>query len=259
MIHFISGLPRTGSTLLENILAQNPKFNATATSGILDIIFGVRNNWSQLIEFRASPNDEALLRVMKGILNSYHNTDKITFDKSRGWTAYLELAEMLIERKAKVLVPVRDIREVLASFEMLWRKNSTFRQLAQEKDNYFNWQTQQGRINAWLENSQPVGLAYNRVKDAVHRGFGDRMMFVRFEDLTERPEQAMKEIYKFLDEDYYQHDFNNVKQVTWENDDIHGIKGLHDIRSKVEPVSSKWKEVLGSEFEHLKDLNFWDK
>lgn len=33
--YFISGLPRSGSTLLANILAQNPRFHATATSGIL--------------------------------------------------------------------------------------------------------------------------------------------------------------------------------------------------------------------------------
>jgi sulfotransferase len=58
---FVSGLPRSGSTLLENLLAQNPRFHATATSGIMDVMFATRNNWSNMIEFQASPNDEALL------------------------------------------------------------------------------------------------------------------------------------------------------------------------------------------------------
>jgi len=258
-IHFISGLPRSGSTLLENILAQNPRFNATATSGILDIIFSVRNNWDDLIEFKACPNDEGKLRVMKGMLNAYHNTDKVAFDKSRGWCAYLELAEALIERPAKVLVPVRDVRDVVASFEMLWRKNASMRQFAQEKQAYFQWQTQDGRVKAWLDFGHPVGLAYNRIKDAVHRGFGDRMLFVKFNDLTERPEHTMKEIYEFLDEEYFEHNFDHVEQVTYEDDTIHGIKDLHTIRNKVEPVPSKWKEVLGAEFEHLGQLNFWEQ
>lgn len=258
-IHFISGLPRSGSTLLANILAQNPKFNSTSTSGILDIMFGVRNNWNELIEFKASPNDDALLRVLKGILESYHNTDKVVFDKSRGWLSQIEMAEAVLGRKVKIIVPVRDIREVLASFEMLWRNNAPYRQLTQEKNDYFNWQTQQGRVKAWLDGSQPVGLAYNRIKDALHRGFGDRMLFVNFEDLTSNPKETMKVIYDFLEEEYYEHDFENVKQVTTENDEVHGMKGLHKIRNKVEPVKSKWKEVLGEWAEILKQHNFWNK
>ena len=46
--HFISGLPRSGSTLLANLLAQNPRFHSTATSGILN---GMR------YQFRFAPTD----------------------------------------------------------------------------------------------------------------------------------------------------------------------------------------------------------
>jgi sulfotransferase len=213
-----------------------------------------------LVEFRASPNDAGLVRVLKGILNSYHNdASKVVFDKSRGWCAYLELAEMLIERKAKVLVPVRDVRDIVASFEMLWRKNASMRQTFQEAGKYFEWQTQEGRVKAFLDHTQTTGLAYNRIKDALHRGFGDRMLLVKFDNLTTHPEATMKQIYKFLGEEYFEHGFDNVKQVTYENDLIHGVPDLHKIRSKVDPVPSKWREVLGAEFEHLGKLNFWEK
>ncbi|MEX0598954.1 MAG: sulfotransferase [Candidatus Paceibacterota bacterium] len=47
---FISGLPRSGSTLLCNILAQNDElFVSKATSGCHDILFNVRNQWDKLI------------------------------------------------------------------------------------------------------------------------------------------------------------------------------------------------------------------
>ncbi len=36
-IHFVSGLPRAGSTLLMNVLAQNPRIHSTATSGLHEI------------------------------------------------------------------------------------------------------------------------------------------------------------------------------------------------------------------------------
>jgi hypothetical protein len=52
-VHFISGLPHSGSSMLCNILAQNTRFQTMATSGIMNIIFYVRNNWNKLVEFTA--------------------------------------------------------------------------------------------------------------------------------------------------------------------------------------------------------------
>jgi len=256
---FIAGLPRSGSTLLANILAQNPRFHTTSTSGIMDVMFNVRNSWDKLIEFQASPNEEAKMRVLRGILESYYtDVDKpVVFDKCRGWLSLLEMAEAVLGYKAKVLVPVRDIRDVLASFEKLWRDNSKGSQIGQESANYFKFQTAQGRCDVWLSPDQPVGLAYNRITDALVRGFTDRMFFVDFNDLTARPEQAMKGIYEFLEEEQFKHNFDHVEQVTWEDDTVHGFKGLHNIRSKVVPIAPQWSTVLGPFAEQYSKLNFW--
>ena len=76
--YFISGLPRSGSTLLCNILAQNENlFVSKATSGCHDVLFGVRNQWDKLIEHQAEGVDyDQLKRVLSGILHNYHSTDK---------------------------------------------------------------------------------------------------------------------------------------------------------------------------------------
>ena len=259
--YFVSGLPRSGSTLLENILAQNPRFHATATSGIMDIIFGVRNQWDKLIEFKAAPNEAAKIRVLRGILENYYDdVDKpIIFDKSRGWLSLLEMAEAILEYKAKVLVPVRDLRDVLASFEKLWRNTSATSQIGQEPHFYFDFQTVQGRADAWLRPNQPVGLAYNRVRDAYQRGFKDRMFLVDFDDLTQNPKKMFEDIYDFLEEPRFEHNFDKVEQVTQEDDTVHGFKNLHKIRNKVEPMDSQWPKVLGSFADKYKELNFWKK
>jgi sulfotransferase len=258
---FVSGLPRAGSTLLENILAQNPRFHATATSGIMDVMFSVRNNWSQMIEFQASPNDEGLIRVLRSILESYYaDIDKpVIFDKSRGWLSQIEMAEEVLGHNVKIIAPVRDLRDVVASFEKLWRENAPYQQLAQERANYFDFQTMQGRVNVWLRADQPVGLAYNRLVDAYKRGYADRILLVDFDDLTSKPDETMRIIYDFLGEEYFDHDFKNVKQVTTENDAVHGIRNLHKIRSRVEPIKPRWPEILGMEFDTLKQMNFWKK
>jgi sulfotransferase len=262
-IHFISGLPRSGSTLLANLLTQNPRFHSTATSGILEILFLVRNSWDKVLEFRAAvdrvENEAEKIRVLRGILQAYHSERgrPVVFDKSRSWLAHLELAEKLLERPAKVLVPVRDVREVLASFERLWRSSSATGQVAQEANNYAEFQTIKGRCDVWMRGDQPVGLALNRIKDALHRGFADRMHFVRFEQLTQNPGPTLRAIYDFLGEPWFEHDFNNVAQVTAEDDRVFGFPDLHTIRAKVEPVPIRWPEILGEVGQRHADLEVW--
>jgi sulfotransferase len=260
--HFVSGMPRAGSTLLMNILAQNPRFHVTGTSGIMDVIFGIRNTWDKHVEFQASPDEDAKLRVMRGILDSFYgNIDKpVIFDKSRGWLSLLEMAETILGQKAKVLVPVRDLREILASWEKLWRETSKTRQRVEEQAFYYEFQSVEGRCDVWVRGDQPIGLAFNRIKDALQRGFRDRMHFVHFEKLTANPDKTLRAIYEFLGEEPFQHDFNDVKQVTWENDAVYGIKGLHDIRSKVEPVKPQYFQIIGAAAaETLKGPYPWDK
>lgn len=259
-IHFIAGLPRSGSTLLCNILNQNPRFHATSTSGILDIILAIRNQWENVNEFRASPNKKGKNAVVKGILHNFYSIveQPVIFDKSRGWCAHIELAEYILNRDIKVIVPVRSITDILASFEKLWRKQSHEWQFPQEKTNYFQWQTIEGRADIWMKNDQPVGIAYNKIRDAINRGFANRMLFVEFEHLTSYPKETMKDIYNFLDEEVYDHDFINVEQTTSENDDIHGIPGLHIVRPEVKPVPSDALRILGEDVvAKYSNAEFW--
>ena len=259
-IHFVAGLPRSGSTLLCNILNQNPEFTATATSGILEIILALRNQWENVTTFRAAPNKEGKDSVISGILGNYYKLEdeQIIFDKSRGWPAYIELAEFILNKRIKMLVPVRNITDVLASFEMLYRKNAHNWQFPQEKTDFAEFQTVAGRAKIFMRNNQPVGLAYNRISDALDRGYADRMHFVEFESLTRQPEKTMQDAYEFLNEPLFEHDFDHVEQTTSENDDVHGIPGLHVIRNKVGVVPKIAYDVLGeTTFKKYSNAEFW--
>jgi sulfotransferase len=249
MFYFVSGLPRSGSTLLCNILAQNPKFHTTHTSGCLDILFGTRNAWDKLIEHQAHPDKNALLRVQKAIIEAYYaDVEKpVVIDKSRGWTAYVEFIEEVLSRPIKILVPVRPIADVLASMEKLHRETSKVKQPPGEAENYFQMQTVAGRCEYWCDGRNVVGLAANRIKDCVQRGYRDRLHFVDFNKLTTRPEDTLSDIYAFLDEEPFKHNFNNVEQVTHEDDSLHGYVGLHTIKSKVEWVPSQAIKILGKD------------
>jgi sulfotransferase len=259
---FISGLPRSGSTLLCNILAQNDNvFVSKATSGCHDVLFNVRNQWDKLIEHQAEGVDyEQLKRVLQSVLNSYHSTDKnIVIDKGRGWLSLIEMAEFILGYVPKIIVPVRNLSEILSSFEKLWRNSTGFSQWNFEQNDYFKAQTIEGRCDIWASSGQPVGLAYNRVKDAIDRGFKDKLLFVEFDELTSQPLQTLKRVYNYLEIPYFEHNFNNVEQYTKEDDEgVHRIPNLHTIRPQITPVPYSSKQILGESLTNkYHNLELW--
>ena len=250
-IYIVAGLPRSGSTLLMNILGQNPRFYVTPTSGITDILVQVRNMWDKNLAFCAMGrrHSETLKKnVLKGILQSYfRHTDKsVCFDKSRSWPEYLEmLSAVLGDRdKVKVIIAVRDLRDVLASFEQAFRRTSALSQTPFEKDDPLKSKTTLGRMAYFLDNSQNVGYAYNAVRDAVTRGWLDCMHFVEYDQLTKNPKDTLEGIYDFLGETGFVHDFENVEQLTVEDDFFYGYKDLHVIRQQVRPQTPQWSKVF---------------
>ena len=259
--YFLGGLPRSGSTLLCNILAQNPDIHATHTSACLEVLFVIRNSWDDFVEHKAHPLDNVKRQVMRGVLESYYcGVEKpIVIDKSRGWLAHLEMLEWILGKKAKVLVPVRDLRDVLASFEKLWRQAAQHRQIKAEQSNYMQFQKLEDRLDIWCKRDEPVGLAVNRVKDAVARGWRNCIHFIDYDALVREPGRTLRKVYEFLDLEPFEHDFDHVEQVTIENDDVHGFGiPLHKIRSKVEPQPSQYPKVLGTAADlYERDAHFW--
>lgn len=249
-IYFLAGLPRSGSTLLANILAQHPQLHVTPTSGMVDMLVQVRNGWDRNDAFQAMDrklSEQVKGNVLRAMLQAYfsHVEQPVCIDKNRYWAEFLEMGAHLLggRDRIKVLVTVRDLRDVVASFEMLYRKTSALGQVAQEANLALKFKTALGRVETFIDDAQPVGRAYNAIRDAVTRGWKDRMYFIDYEDLTRRPQATMDGIYRFLGETPHAHDFGQVKQVTFEDDFVYGFKDLHVIREKVEPQPPSWPRV----------------
>jgi sulfotransferase len=263
-IYFVSGLPRSGSTLLINILHQNPNFlPSKSTSGLHDVLFGIRNQYDSLIEHKAEGGGidyNRLKRILRSTVEAYYDTDKpVIIDKGRGWLSLIEMINFMGISDPKIIVPVRDVSEILASFEKLWRKTTGGSQWNIEKEDYIKSQTVGGRCEMWSRGDQVVGLAYNRLKDALARGHGKHLFILEFDDLTRNPERKLREIYDFLGEEYYNHNFSNVEQVTVEDDaGTHRIPDLHTISKVVKPLPRVAREILGEEvFKKYNGAEFW--
>lgn len=211
------------------------------------------------MEHKAAPSPERKKAVMQAILYSYHSITgkEVVFDKSRGWVTYIDLIESLTEERMKILCTVRPMVDILASLEKLYRRTSVIKQAPGEAKNYHQFLTVAGRCEFWMRPDQLVGIMIKRIDEAINRGQKDRIHFIQYEDLTKQPVLTMRKAYDFLGEDYYQHDFDNVEQVTIEDDDVHGFIDLHKIKQKVEYVPSNALQILGKEvYEKYKDIYF---
>ncbi|MBF0266536.1 MAG: sulfotransferase [Gammaproteobacteria bacterium] len=249
-IIFVAGLPRSGSTLFMNILGQNPNFHVTPTSGILSSLVQIRNSWDQNDAFKSQPKDlseKIKVNVLRSMLNGYmaHSDKPVFIDKNRLWLEHIELISALIGREnIRILVTVRDLRDVIASFEMRSRETSMTSQSPLERVDAVAAKTALGRVKLYIDNMQPIGRAYNAIRDAMTRGWGDKIFFIEYDALTGNPKATMSALYPFIQQENFQHDFDHVEQVTFEDDSAYGLAGLHTIRNKVEPQESRWPSVF---------------
>lgn len=255
-VFFINGMPRSGSTLLCNILAQNPDFHVTPTSGLSEMIRGIHQFWKQNPVIKASETPEKQLQIIKDLFQSYHSDTErpVVFNKSRGWSSMIELVENALDRPIKILTTTRRITCILSSLEKLYRKEIKLVNSPMEIGPMMA--TLEGRITMWTNQDGLVGGTFNTIRDACMRGHRDKFHFVDFEELTSTPKRVMQSVYKFLDRDYYDHDFNNIAQYTKENDAEHGFTDLHTIRPEIKPVKDDSKEILGHLHENFKNFHF---
>lgn len=262
-IAFTTGMPRAGTTLFQNILAQNPRFFASGTSGLLELLYAARANFTNLSEFKAQNQDQmdkAFKAACHGMAQGWYDglTERpVCFDKSRGWVHYYEFVTSFVEAP-KVFLVIRDLRGCISSMEKKFRANM-FKHDANDLPGELKFITVEDRVNVWMQNP-PVGLALKRIYGAIQRGVigGGKVHIVRFEDLTSNPEATMRGVYKHLGEEWFAHDFGNVPQFTIENDGEYGFYGDHKIKQVVQPVRADWKEVLGQKVSHsLIENNRW--
>lgn len=255
-LFFQSSMPRSGSTILQNIMGQNPDFYVTPTSGVLELIFGARMNYTNSPEFKAQ--DKKLMEAgfkefcKQGVIGYYNAlTDKkYVLDKSRGWGVYRDFLNEIFPNP-KIICMVRDLRSILSSYEKIYRKNPL------NHDPIRNDGTAQGttvhkRIDEWMNPKNTIGRATERIFEMIRLGYDDKILFVKYEDLCIYTEMEMKRIYDYLEIPYFNHDFENIEQITVEDDSVYGLNyDLHTIRPSLELKNPDYKDILG------KDICTW--
>lgn len=246
-VFFNASLPRSGSTLLQNILAQNATIYATPTSGLYELIEISREAFTRRPEFAAQDAglmNKAFTGYCRGAISGFCNeqTDRdYLIDKSFNWASSYGLLELIYGEKPKIIIAVRDLREVFASMEQGIR-NTPLKAHPSIKWDTLECTTLKKRMQDWSVTS-PLGSSLDRLKELINRKNDKDVFFLKYEDLTAFPDPVIRSLYVYLDIPFYQHDFNNVEQITDQNDSYYTFS--HKIRRKIKPLKPKAVEVLG--------------
>lgn len=253
--HFISGLPRSGSTLLSALLRQNPRFQAGMTSPVGGLVAGVLGQVSAGSEFAPLISRQQRRDLLRGLFDSYYkdHTQPVIFDTNRQWCARLPLLMDLFPG-SKVIACVRNVAWVMDSIERLYRANPY------ENTKLFAGNparsTVYTRLEGLMQHEQMVGYAWAALREAYYGEHAASMLLVDYDLLTRAPQQVMPLVYDFIGESRFDHDFDHVEYDAVEFDMQLGAPGLHTVRSKVE-YRARPTVIPPDLFDKYAKLSFW--
>ena len=245
-LHFLSGIPRSGSTVLAAILNQNKQTHVSTTSGMVFALDGLTNTWhSQRLLGENDKNHEKLFKSMGAVIDTFYEEfdAPIIIDKCRGWPIATIMKGMaqVIGEKPKIIATVRSIPDCMASFVRVAKPDD---------------------LNEFIH-SEVLSTHLKASYLSLQSGYEfspECFCIVEYEDLVTNPKVQLDRIHKFLDLPDFDYDFTAIDGTSVQEDDeqIHGYKGMHDIQ----PVLAKQhnedpKDVLKHHYNSFCQPEFW--
>lgn len=253
--HFISGLPRSGSTMLSAILRQNPRFHAGMSSPVASLFEGMVGQVSAGSELSTMVSTDQRRRLLKGLFDSYYGEreEQVVFDTNRAWTGKLS-ALLQVFPDAKVICCVRDLSWIMDSIERQFRAD------AFENTALFNNPGERAtvytRLEALANANRLVGFPYHALREACWSEHAEHLLIIDYDMMVAQPAEVIKLLYQFIGEEPFDHDFDNVKYDAPEFDSQLGVRGLHKVHEKVGPRPRE--TILPPDlFDRYKNMAFW--
>jgi sulfotransferase len=220
---FLSGLPRTGSTLLSSILSQNPEIYAGGNSSVCQLMWDMQiscenNSKEQLLANNKITTKHDLIKAIPYIYYKDVN-QKYIVDKCRSWTLpdNIQLIKNYITSDPKIIVLTRDIDEIVESFAKLRKKNGWVGDV---------------KSDLLIKDSEPIMRSLNGVNYAKNNNNGE-FLFIDYHDFISNPKNTLNSIYDFFKIKKYDHYFKGIKNIYPEDDLIYGLDGMHDVRPDI--------------------------
>lgn len=262
-IHFLSGLYRSGNTVLSALLNQHPEIYVSPISPLSSLLWA--NEVTAANDENIKRNDENQTRFHR-VQQSYAQTlyadvDKpIILDREKDWghPANINLAVSYVSEFPKIVITVRDIVDVIGSYiaihrDLLVREADAFDVFSlQYKDEVEAIADYLMRPNGNIQRTLfSIANALRTQQVSTH--------LVEYEDLVFMPEKVMSETHAFLGATPFINDFNNIVKIEQDNDVAAGHNAdLHVVRKTLSKRQVSYRDVLPKSIvRRYSDMEFW--
>lgn len=229
----VSGLPRSGSTLMCQLLGHHPDaYSIIHSSPLCQILEKVRHAvsdnpffLSQLdVDFESV--NARLLNFYRGMLRSwFEETEKpVVVDKNRDWIRLIEMLHLL-EPDFRMIVCIRDPKQVFGSIE---RQHQRTRLI--DFPDHMAPHSALGRAKVLFKEDGVVGgplRAIENMQDLEDEQLRSQMCYVSFESLAEEPKTTMDLLFRWLELEPVQIDYHNLTVKPTESDSYYRFKYPH--------------------------------
>ncbi len=252
-LFFLIALPRSGNTLFASIMNQNPEVACTANSVTLEII---KNLYliKTIDTFQNFPDHKSLDNILDNVYNLYYKDwpQRIIIDRGpvmlSGNPGNFELMQKHFKPGFKCIILLRDLMDVFASYIKWYTENP---------DSFVNklGKTDEEKILALMKEEGAIVKQIKSIQTAYN--YPNMCHFIRYNDMVANPKKIFQELYKFLEEPYYPHYFENLKQVNINdikyNDTVEG-KNMHTIRTTVRKETNNYivPKSIKEKYGHIK-------
>lgn len=186
-IHFVAGLPRSGSTLLAAILRQNPAFHAAMSSSLSELFVSALRTMS-MSETAFFLSDSQRARILSAIVQAYYCdlSGRTLFDTGRIWPSYISSLALLFPG-SRIICCVRNPAWVIDSVERLVQHNSflTSRMFGPEVSNVY------ARAEALMK-SGFLGASLHSLRQAWFGEHARMLIAVQYDSLVANPGSVMR-------------------------------------------------------------------
>ena len=207
-LFFLVALPRSGNTLFASIMNQNPEIAATPNSITLEImkdLFLLK----QTDVFLNYPDHRSLDNVLDAVYDNYYKDwpQRIIIDRGPVMTpGNFALMQKHFKRPFKVIVLLRDLMDVLASYMQWYTENPD------AFPNRFNLKNDDEKLGMIMNKDGAVAKDLEAIKNSYN--YPGLCYYVKYDDMVTQPEQEFRKIYGFLNEPYFNHRFIDLNQVS---------------------------------------------
>lgn len=259
----MSGLPRSGSTLLGALFNQHSRVHCGAISPVLEMMYHTEQYLLTSEQYLAYPKPHCADKIISSFIdNFYSDIDKpFIIDKSRAWPNNVDRIQRWITDDIKIICPVRPVLEQLASFIELIHRNpnevSYIDKWLIERKIPVNDTT---RADYLMSPEGIIDQSLYALSQGIAKGWGSHLLFVEYDDLVNNTQQTMNNIYDWLEVPRYTHDLENIDNKYREDDSVYDLKDMHEVRPKVAKTAKKPEDVLSAEIiAKYSGLDFWRK